>query len=128
MRRRDAFGALGAAMFAWRTRSARASSAPLTEVAPGIHVRPGIDADADVGNDDAIANIGCIVGEACVAVIDPGGSQRDGERLRAAIGTVTDRPIRYVILSHVHPDHIFGSLAFAADDPVFVGHARSSAT
>ena len=124
LRRRDAFRALSAVALAQTTRSARGSSLPLTEVAPGIHVRTGIDADAAPGNDDAIANIGCIVGQACVAVIDPGGSQLDGERLRAAIRAVTDRPIRYVILSHVHPDHVFGSQAFEADDPVFVGHAR----
>ncbi len=122
--RRAAFRALGAAALAVAVHPARADAAALTEVAPGVHVRPGLDEDATPGNDDAIANIGCIVGESSVAVIDPGGSQRDGERLRAAIRAVTDRPIRYVILSHVHPDHIFGSGAFEQDDPVFVGHAR----
>jgi quinoprotein relay system zinc metallohydrolase 2 len=124
IRRRDILGALGAAVVPRATRSARAAGLTLTEVAPGVHVRPGLDEDAGPANDDAIANIGCIVGDACVAVIDPGGSQRDGRRLRAAIRAVTDRPIRYVILSHVHPDHIFGSPAFEVDAPVFVGHAR----
>ena len=37
---------------------------------------------------------------------------------------MTDRPIRYVIASHVHPDHLFGHAAFAEDRPSFVGHAK----
>ena len=96
----------------------------MAEVAPGIFVRHGVYEDATAANDDAIANIGFIVGDSAVAVIDPGGSRGDGERLRAAVRARTDRPIRYVVLSHVHPDHVFGAGAFRGDAPVFVGHAR----
>jgi len=96
----------------------------LTEVGPGIHMRRGIDADAAPHNDNAIANVGFIVGGACVAIIDPGGCLSDGDRLRAAVRTVSDLPIRYVIMTHAHPDHIFGAGAFTADQPSFVGHYR----
>jgi quinoprotein relay system zinc metallohydrolase 2 len=92
-------------------------------VAPGIYFRRGLDEDASSTNDDAIANIGFIVGRNAVAVMDPGGSLADGQRLRAAIHKTTALPIRYVVLSHVHPDHIFGAGAFMADQPQFVGHA-----
>jgi quinoprotein relay system zinc metallohydrolase 2 len=94
------------------------------EVASGIHVRRGVDEDATAQNEDGIANIGFIVGHDAVAVIDPGGSLIDGQRLRAAIRQVTQLPIRYVVMSHVHPDHIFGAPAFQQDHPQFVGHAR----
>lgn len=94
------------------------------EVAPGIFVRPGMTEDASRTNDDAIANIGFIVGHDAVAVFDPGGSLQDGESLRLAVRRQTSLPVRYVILSHVHPDHVFGAAAFIADHPVFVGHAR----
>lgn len=93
------------------------------EVAPGIHFRRGIDEDATATNNDAIANIGFIIGRDAVAVMDPGGSLIDGQRLRATIHKTTHLPIRYVILSHVHPDHIFGAGAFVEDKPQFVGHA-----
>jgi quinoprotein relay system zinc metallohydrolase 2 len=113
------------------TRGARASSQQgearafaMDEVAPGIHVRRGVDEDATPKNDDAIANIGFIVGRDAVAVIDPGGSRIDGERLRAAIRQRTRLPIKYVVMSHVHPDHIFGAPAFEQDHPQFVGHAQ----
>jgi quinoprotein relay system zinc metallohydrolase 2 len=96
----------------------------MDEVAPGIHVRRGVDEDATPKNGDAIANIGFIVGRDAVAVIDPGGSRIDGERLRAAIRQRTRLPIKYVVMSHVHPDHIFGAPAFQQDHPQFVGHAQ----
>jgi quinoprotein relay system zinc metallohydrolase 2 len=96
----------------------------LDEVAPGLFVRPGLDEDVSAQNQNAIANIGFIVGRRGVAVFDPGGSRVDGERLRAAIVARTRLPIRYVVLSHVHPDHVFGASAFEQDRPEFVGHAR----
>jgi quinoprotein relay system zinc metallohydrolase 2 len=105
---------------------AGAAPAPfeVSEVASGIFVRQGVHEDATTDNDDAIANIGFIVGPEAVAVIDPGGSLGDGERLRATVRAKTDRPIRYVVMTHDHPDHIFGGGAFLPDHPVFVGHAR----
>ena len=107
------------------TRSGAARRALVTEaVAPGIHIRRGIDEDASTANGDAIANIGFIVGRNAVAVFDPGGSLDDGQRLRARIREVTQLPIRFVVLSHVHPDHIFGAGAFEQDRPEFIGNAR----
>jgi quinoprotein relay system zinc metallohydrolase 2 len=104
--------------------AAAAEPMALTEVAAGAFVRHGIDQDATAENGDAIANIGFVIGRDAVAVIDPGGSRTDGERLRAAILARTDRPIRYVIMTHFHPDHVFGAIAFRPDNPVFVGHVR----
>jgi quinoprotein relay system zinc metallohydrolase 2 len=94
------------------------------EVAAGIHIRVGADEESTAMNAGGIANVGFIVGREAVAVADPGGSLADGARLREAIRAITQLPIRYVILSHVHPDHIFGAGAFAEDRPVYVGHER----
>ncbi len=125
--RRAALGLMGAAgVLALCGRARAAFPFLVQEVAPGIHVRQGVCEDATARNDDAIANIGFIIGEEAVAVIDPGGSRADGEALRAAIRAVTDKPVRFVVELHVHPDHIFGAIAFARDKPVFVAHARAA--
>lgn len=105
-------------------RRARALAFRFTEIAPGVHVRRGVDEEATPDNADAIANAGFIVGGESVLVFDPGGSLADGAALRAAIRERTTLPIRHVVMSHVHPDHIFGAGAFLEDQPAFVGHAR----
>jgi quinoprotein relay system zinc metallohydrolase 2 len=123
--RRDALlGALCSAACLPTLADAPAAPLALDEVAPGLFMRRGRDEDVSAQNENAIANIGFVVGRRSVAVFDPGGSRADGERLRAAIVTKTRLPIRYVVLSHVHPDHLFGACAFERDRPQFVGHAR----
>jgi quinoprotein relay system zinc metallohydrolase 2 len=105
-------------------RAARPESIEIEEIAAGVHVRRGVHENATVHNLDAIANVGFVVGSDAVAVIDPGGSLADGAHLRRRIREITNRPIRFVLLSHVHPDHLFGAGAFLEDEPTFLGHAN----
>lgn len=121
--RRRLFGTAAGAWAAAALRSAAAQTSAL-EVAPGLFVRRGIDQDATKANQDAIANLAFIVGKESVAVIDPGGSRADGEALRRSIAARTNLPVRWVVMTHGHPDHLFGAQAFLPDKPVFVGHAR----
>jgi quinoprotein relay system zinc metallohydrolase 2 len=110
---------------ALRAQAALLREAPLAlvEVAPGVHVSQGVQEETAADNLGAIANVGCIVGAEGVAVIDTGGCLLWGRRLREAIRRVTQLPIRYVVLTHMHPDHVFGAAAFLPDQPRILGHA-----
>ena len=96
----------------------------------GIYVHHGQHLDIDEGYQGDICNISFVVGSLGVAVIDTGGSLKVGKQLLQAIQKITDKPILYVINTHVHPDHIFGNAAFLQTnglEPQFVGHAKLAA-
>jgi quinoprotein relay system zinc metallohydrolase 2 len=97
-------------------------AAELVEVASGIFVRPGRHAVVFAGK--AVANVGFVVGDRCVAVIDTGGSESEGQALRCAIERATTRPVCFVINTHVHPDHWLGNLAFRKPGVFYIGHTR----
>lgn len=105
---------------------ARADTAALrmNEVAPGVFVRAGLIEDIGFENAGRIANIGFVVGEEAVAVIDTGSSRLEGEALLAAVRAATPKPVRYVINTHMHPDHVLGNAAFDGLSAIFVGHRK----
>ncbi len=113
----------------YRVEEVRCGPAPppqmdFAEVAPGVFVHQGIVAEATAGNGGDIANVGFIIGDAAVAVIDTGGARAEGEAVVQAVRARTDLPIRYLILTHMHPDHVFGATALADAGAEVVGHAR----
>ncbi len=112
-----------------KTVAIKESAFAIEDVGNGVYVHHGKHLDIDEGYQGDICNISFVVGSLGVAVIDTGGSLKVGNQLLHAIKKVTDKPVLYVINTHVHPDHIFGNAAFLPSNaseakPQFVGHAK----
>lgn len=96
---------------------------PVEEIAPGVFVHSGAVEEPDPENLGDVSNLGFVIGGDGVAVFDTGGSRQVGESLWRAIRQRTDLPVDFAILSHVHPDHVFGASVFAEAGAEIVGHA-----
>lgn len=107
-----------------RVSAAEAERIGLIEIAPGVFVHAGKHELVNRENRGNIANAVCIIGGSAVAVIDTSGSCAVGKDLHEAIAQITDKPLRYVINTHMHPDHVMGNAAFKAAGCEFVGHHK----
>ena len=94
----------------------------VAEVAPGVFVHKGAQAEPDPGNGGDTANIGYIIGDDAVAGVDAGGSDAVPRALLADIRARTDLPVRHLILTHMHPDHVMGAGAILAQGAQALGH------
>ena len=74
-------------------------------------------------NRNFISNAGFVVTPEGVVVIDALGSPSLADALIAAIRAVTAQPIRYLIVTHYHADHIYGLQAFKAAGATILAHA-----
>lgn len=94
----------------------------LVQLGDGIYGFSGEHALMSKANAGAICNITVLVGEDAAAVVDSGGSVIEARKLIAAIGEITAKPIRYLINTHMHPDHVFGNAAFRDIGATITGH------
>jgi glyoxylase-like metal-dependent hydrolase (beta-lactamase superfamily II) len=102
-----------------------ADTAPLPyyRLAPDTYLLYGNIAQVDDRNRGFNGNAGFVVTAEGVVVIDSLGTPALGRRLIATIRNVTDRPIRYLILTHSHPDHAYGAVAFRElGEVTVIGH------
>ncbi len=99
-----------------------AKELPLKKIADGVFAFGGVHELMTETNGGAICNLGVVVGADAAAVIDSGGSIPQARALIAAIRKATDRPVRYLINTHMHPDHIFGNAAFRDIGATIAGH------
>ncbi|MFK2823606.1 quinoprotein relay system zinc metallohydrolase 1 [Arcobacter sp. YIC-80] len=63
-------------------------------------------------NGGDIANSAFIITKNSVILIDTGSSVEYGQQLKKAIKKITNKPIKYIINTHHHPDHFLGNYAF----------------
>ncbi|MGD2084394.1 MAG: MBL fold metallo-hydrolase [Chromatiales bacterium] len=78
-----------------------------------VYYTIGYSGVPDSGNAGHTSNAGFVITDDGVVVFDTLGTPALGWRLLQAIRERTDKPVRYVVISHYHADHIYGLQAFA---------------
>ena len=68
-----------------------------------------------------------VIGDDGVLVLDTGHFHSLARKMIADIRAITTKPVRYIVTSHWHSDHVFGNAAFreAYPDVVFVAHSET---
>lgn len=74
----------------------------------------GLSGAASVENQGFMSNAGFVVTDAGVVVFDTLGTPALANKLVSAIRKITKKPIKRVIISHYHADHIYGLQVFKA--------------
>jgi glyoxylase-like metal-dependent hydrolase (beta-lactamase superfamily II) len=91
---------------------------PLHKLGDGVYAVLG---DTGRGSEGR-SNAGFVVTKGGLVVIDALGSPAQGKALLRTIRTVTPLPIRWLILTHHHPDHHFGAIVFRRAGAKVIAH------
>jgi cyclase len=86
----------------------------VTHVAGNVYKLVGPVAVPDDGN---IANIAACFGEDGIVLVDIE-QARFSDKIQAALKSIADKPVRFVILTHYHGDHAGGTAYFQKSAPV----------
>ena len=93
---------------------------PVYKIASDTYMLLGNISTLNVNNRGWNGNAGFVVTSEGVVVIDTLGTPKLGRRFIATIRSLTDKPIRYLIVTHNHPDHSYGAEPFASIEGVTV--------
>jgi glyoxylase-like metal-dependent hydrolase (beta-lactamase superfamily II) len=86
-----------------------------TEVGPGLYA---YTAEGD-------PNTGVIVGDDSVMIVDAQATPTMAKKVIAKIRTVTDKPVKYVVLSHYHAVRVLGASAYGASEVIASAKTRA---
>lgn len=98
---------------------ARLFEREVVTAAPGVHVAIGF----------GLANVVMLEGEDGVVIVDSTESRSRAEAVRDAFREISTKPVRALVLTHNHADHVFGGLVFTEgrDDIPVYAHETTSA-
>jgi glyoxylase-like metal-dependent hydrolase (beta-lactamase superfamily II) len=104
---------------------AQTPPAPKPDAALPFALKPlghGIYAAIDNAKGESGANAGFVVGDDGIAVIDTFENEPAAHALLGEIRMVSKLPIKFVINTHYHLDHVAGNAVFAKEGAVIVAH------
>ena len=105
-------GILAAVLLALSFAAAALDPLEPIRVTAGVYYVRGKAGVASAANEGYNSNAGFVVTPEGVVVVDALGTPALGEALIAAVKSVTDKPIKRLILTHYHADHFYGTVAF----------------
>ena len=95
------------------------------KVAPDTYMVQGVSALGSSANRNFISNAAFVVTPEGVLVVDALGSPALARELLAEIRRITPAPVRYVVVTHYHADHIYGLQAFKEAGATIIAHATA---
>jgi glyoxylase-like metal-dependent hydrolase (beta-lactamase superfamily II) len=87
------------------------------KIADNVYVIPD-------GRVNLVPNVGIIVGDKGVMVIDTGMGPRNAKTVLGEVRKITDKKIRYLAITHFHPEHGMGAQAFPDSARIIVPAAQ----
>jgi cyclase len=120
--------AVGAGIFAAARAGAQAPAAAPPSSPPSAHFRlvslgsGAYAAIATAGDRAAVGNAGFVVGSDAVLVVDAFATEEAAAELLAQIRRTTPLPVRWVVDTHYHYDHLGGNGVFRRAGAVVVAH------
>lgn len=79
-----------------------------------IRVSPSVYTAVGYG----VSPVSMIVGSTGIVIIDTGISVESATQIRKDFRAIVDKPVKAIIFTHGHPDHIYGASAFKDSDDV----------
>jgi glyoxylase-like metal-dependent hydrolase (beta-lactamase superfamily II) len=95
------------------------------QVAPQVWMAQGVSALGSSANRNFISNAAFVVTHDSVVVVDALGSPALALELLAEIRRVTPLPVKHVIVTHYHADHIYGLQTFRDHGARVIAHTRA---
>lgn len=95
------------------------------QVAANVWFVEGEAALGSSANRNFVSNAAFVVTDDGVVVVESLGSPTLAEEMLSEIRRVTRKPVRYVIVTHYHADHIYGLQAFKSAGATIVAHASA---
>ena len=123
-RRLVRLGIIIAALVLFCTAAAFAG-AGLTKIADGVYAY--VDEKNPSPSTSFGANAGIIIGKDGIVVVDTLISAKEAQRFIKDIRAVSDKPIRYVVDTHDHLDHVLGNSEFAKLGAAIIAQAETKA-
>jgi cyclase len=104
---------------------AQTPPAPKPDAALPFSLKPlghGVYAAIDNAKGESGANAGFVVGDSGIAVIDTFENEPAAQALLGEIRMISKLPIKFVVNTHYHLDHVAGNAVFAKDGAAIVAH------